>query len=200
MSDEQMKPRLVDAVSDDPFDLTKLRLPQDFLAETPVKKLLTTVPVRKPGSQDFVRAHPKPDYRCLVALLKMVEEDEIYAVDLNAVPDLRNECFAANLFTAITRSGVLFLWPVRVPASEGRANEWHVSQTTAAETAMRTWIRMKSNMSLRAYEIFEPVGKTKIPDPDFELIPTFAEIFRIRFRDRLINIYDHPAVKRLRGA
>ena len=30
MSDEQMKPRFVDAVSNDPFDLAKLRLPQDF--------------------------------------------------------------------------------------------------------------------------------------------------------------------------
>ena len=39
MSDEQMKPKvgIVDAVSDDPFDLAKLRLPQDFLAESPVK-------------------------------------------------------------------------------------------------------------------------------------------------------------------
>ena len=65
MSDEQMKPRLVDAVSDDPFDLAKLRVPQDFLAETPVKKLLTTVPVRKPGPQDFVRVHPSAAYRDL---------------------------------------------------------------------------------------------------------------------------------------
>ena len=37
MSDEQMKPKvgIVDAASDDPFDLAKLRLPQDFLAESP---------------------------------------------------------------------------------------------------------------------------------------------------------------------
>ena len=37
MSDEQTKPKfgIVDAASDDPFDLVKLRLPQDFLAESP---------------------------------------------------------------------------------------------------------------------------------------------------------------------
>ena len=76
-----------------------------------------------------------------MALLKIEDDrDEIYAVDLNAVPDLRNECYAANLFTAITRTGVLFLWPVRVPAADGRVNEWHVSQATAAEAAMRDWI------------------------------------------------------------
>ena len=37
MSDEQMKPRLVDAVSDDPFDLAKLRLPQVFWRKAPSK-------------------------------------------------------------------------------------------------------------------------------------------------------------------
>ena len=199
MSDEQIKKfGIVDAASDDPYDLEKLRLPQDFLAASPVKKLLTTVPVRRPGPQDFVRVHPSPAYRHLVALLKIEDDrDELYAVDLNGVPDLRNECYAANLFTAITRTGVLFLWPVRVPAADGRVNEWHLSAAMAAEAAMRAWIRMKANMSLRAYEIFE--AENKIPDPEWA-IPPFGELFRIAFRDRLVNIYDHPAAKRLRGA
>ena len=39
MSDEQMKPRFVDAVSNDPFDLAKLRLPQDFLSRKPRQKV-----------------------------------------------------------------------------------------------------------------------------------------------------------------
>ena len=46
------KPKLEvieNAVSDDPFDLAKLRVSQDFLETTNVKKLLTTVPIRKPG-------------------------------------------------------------------------------------------------------------------------------------------------------
>lgn len=45
------KPKLVEnAASDDPFDLAKLRVSQDFFETTNVKKLLTTVPVRKPAS------------------------------------------------------------------------------------------------------------------------------------------------------
>jgi hypothetical protein len=44
---------------DDPFaDLSKWRLSQDFVEQASVKKLLTTVPVRKPLAQDFVRVHP----------------------------------------------------------------------------------------------------------------------------------------------
>jgi hypothetical protein len=56
MSDDAKKAdlKLVEAaVSDDPFDLEKLRLSQDFLGETNVKKLLTTVPVRRPGHKIF---------------------------------------------------------------------------------------------------------------------------------------------------
>ena len=35
--------------SDDPFDLTKLRLKQDFVETAGVKRVYMTVPVGKPG-------------------------------------------------------------------------------------------------------------------------------------------------------
>jgi hypothetical protein len=117
-------------------------------------------------------------------------------VDLNAVPDLQHECFVANLFTAITRTGVLFVWPVRVPAADGRTNDWHVSAATAAEQAMTKWVRIRANMSLRAYEIF--LAESAIPDPEWPDLP-FSEIYRTAFKDRLINTPNHPVIKRLRG-
>jgi len=193
------KPKLgiiENAVSDDPFDLAKLRVSQDFLETTNVKKLLTTVPIRKPAAQDFVRVHPSPQYREVLALLELKEDRETYIVNLNAVPELQTECFIATLFTAINRTGVLFLWPVRVPATDGRANDWHVSAATAAQQAMARWIRVKANMSLRAYEIFQ--AESAIPDPVWPDL-SFAEITRIAFKDRLITSPDHPVIKRLRG-
>jgi hypothetical protein len=51
------------AAPSDPFDLSNLRLNQDFVETAGVKRLLTTVPVRKPNPQDFVRVHPDPNYR-----------------------------------------------------------------------------------------------------------------------------------------
>ena len=47
----------------DPYDPASLRLDQSFCDGTAVKKLLTTVPVRKPNRQDFVRVHPQEAYR-----------------------------------------------------------------------------------------------------------------------------------------
>ena len=86
--------------------------------------------------------HPSPQYREILALLELKDDREIYIVNLTAVPELQTECFIATLFTAINRTGVLFMWPVRVPAADGRrAIDWHVSAATAAQHAMTRWIR-----------------------------------------------------------
>jgi hypothetical protein len=188
--------KVVESVATDPFDnLAALRVHQDFLETTNVKKLLTTVPVRKPGAQDFVRVHSSPACRELMAFLELKDDREVYLVDLAAVPDLRNECFIATLFTAITRVGVVFLWPVRVP-TDGRTNDWHTSAADAAAKAMTSWVRIRANMNLRAYEIF--LAESAIPDPEWPSL-SLAELCRIAFRDRLIDQLDHPAIKRLRG-
>lgn len=44
----------------DMFDLTRLRLSQDFGASVGVKKALLTIPVRKPDRQWFIRVNPDP--------------------------------------------------------------------------------------------------------------------------------------------
>ncbi len=189
--------RLIEAAaSDDPYDLSQLRVTPEMLEATNVKKLLTTVPVRKPLAQDFVRIRPEPQYRETLALLELKDDREIFIVDLGAVPELQGECYFATLYTAISRTGVLFLWPVKSPTPDGRSNEWNTSAATAAQHAMRGWIRVKANMSVGAYEIFEAAGN--IPDPIWPNL-TFDEIYRIAFKDRIIRDPDHPVVKRLRG-
>ena len=46
-----------------------------------VKKLLTTVPVRKPNRQDFVRVHPDAAYRLTpAAIIELKEDREVYLV------------------------------------------------------------------------------------------------------------------------
>ncbi|KRR02441.1 hypothetical protein CQ12_37725 [Bradyrhizobium jicamae] len=183
------------AASDDPFDLNRLRLNPEMLEAISVTKLLTTVPVRKPLPQDFVRVRPEPQYRESLAFIELKDDRETFIVDLGAVPELGGECFFATLFTATTRTGVLFMWPVKIPV-DGRTSEWNVSAATAAQHAMKDWVRVKSNMSLGAYEIFEAQGS--IPDPIWPEL-SFEEIIRIAFKDKIIRSFDHPVVKRLCG-
>jgi hypothetical protein len=58
----------------DPFDVASLRLSQNFTETAGVKKLLTTVPVRKPKKQEFVRVHPGEGYRLDVAMIELKDD------------------------------------------------------------------------------------------------------------------------------
>ena len=48
----------------DPFDLSRLRLDQSFTEMVGVKKLLTTVPVRRPSSAGFCACAPERRIPC----------------------------------------------------------------------------------------------------------------------------------------
>ena len=180
-----------------PFDPAALRLDQSYADTVGVKKLLTTVPVRKPNRQDFVRVHPDASYRLTPAAIIEVKDDrEVYLVTPNLAPGLVGEFSTVTLFTTINRQGTLHLWPVKLPAPDGRHNEWHRSAAEAAERAMKKWVRVTASMSLGAYEIFEASGDLPEPVwPDF----SFQEILRIAFRERIVDRADHPLVQRLRG-
>jgi hypothetical protein len=182
----------------DPFDLTNLRISQDFISSAGVKKLRTEVPVRKPGPQEFVRVHPSPEYRMAAAVIELKEDREFYLVVPAIAKSLPGEFVMVSLFTAINRQGVVFLWPVRLPAPDGKPNKWHSSAMTAAQYAMTRWIRVKANMSLGAYEIFE--AASTVPDPEWkDVLETFQELLRLAFRSQLVDRLDHAVVNRLRG-
>jgi hypothetical protein len=63
----------------------------------------------------------------------------------------------------VNRQKVWALWPVKLPAPDGRTNSWHLTAHEAAEAAMKTWVRIVPNMSLKGYEIFQAES---MPLPD----------------------------------
>lgn len=181
----------------DPFaDISALRLSQDFASGVGVKKLLVTVPVRKPHRQWFVRVHPDESHRLQTAVLELKEERETYIVDPSLWSALPGEIVPMAIYTAINRQGVVFLWPIRLPGEDGRQIEWHRSALEAADRACRSWVRLAASFSLGAYEV--SVASAELPEP---LWPeqSFQDLLRIGFRDRYINSMDHPVVKSLRG-
>jgi hypothetical protein len=177
-------------------DISKLRLNQSFLETGGAKKILSTVPARKPHKQEFIRVHPGESYRGNFAIIELKTDREIYLVTPTIAEALPGEIVTVTLFTTINRQGVVFLWPVPLPSPDGRVNEWHRSAREHAERAMTEWLRVTANMNLGAYEaILAPV---KLPDPEWPDYP-FTELLRIGYRDRIISSFDHPVLKRLRG-
>src|SRR6516225_4824908 len=130
-----------------PFNPAALRLDQSFVETAGVKKLLTTVPVRKPNRQDFIRVHPGPEYRLSpAAIIELKEDRETYLVTPDIASQIPGEFVAAVLYTTINRQGVLSVWPVKLPGPDGKHNEWHRSAAEAAEKAMNRWVRVSANM------------------------------------------------------
>ena len=185
-----------EAVQVDPFDVSNLTLGQNFADASGVRKLLLTVPVRKPNKQDFVRVHPAAEYRIETATLVFKEERETFLVARDLWPELPGELTPMVLFLAINRQKVPFLWGIRLPGEDGRHDEWNASALEAAELAQRDWVRVVANMSLGAYEVFSASGN--IPEPEWPT-QSFQEILKIAFKGRFIDQLDHPAIRRLRG-
>jgi hypothetical protein len=183
----------------DPFNPANLRLDPGYLKSGGVKKLLTTVPVRKPNKQDFIRVHPDPEYRlCGIAIIELRDDRETYLVMPSYAqgldPQLFNRC---NLYLGINRQKVIFLWAVKLPEPGGRITGWHSSGVEAAEKAMTQWIRVVPNMSLGAYEFF--VAEVPLSDPEWPSLP-LRDLLQIGFKDHIIRGPDHPVMQRLRGA
>ena len=178
------------------FDLSRLRLGQDFADKVGVKKALLSVPVRKPDRQSFVRVHPDPTRRLDTATLTLKDERETYLVDPSLWRELPGELVPTALFTAITRQGVVFLWPVRLPGPDGRLDSWSRSALDATEMAKEEWVRVAANMSLGAYDVFVATGE--FPEPEWPEV-TYQKLLEIAFRDRFIRVPEHPVIKKLRG-
>ena len=181
----------------DGMSVEQLRLTQNFVELAGVKKLLTTVPVRKPNKQDYNRVHPDPAFRSVVGLIELKDDRDIYLVSPAMTLELPGEYYPATLYTTINRQGVVFLWPVRLPEPGGKQLEWHRSAAQHAVLAMTVWARIVPNMSLGAYEV-TPAPRVK-DEPVWPEGITFQKLLEIAFRDRFINSPDHPVVQRLRG-
>lgn len=179
------------------IDLSALRVSQNFLAlGGGSQKLVTTIPVRKPDKQEFARVRSEDEFKFPTFLLEYKEDRSMYLVD-RAVWEYLGDLVAPKLLvTAMSRQGVLFLWPIKLPGADGRSDRWSESALMAAKQAETDWVRVASNMSLGGYEVFKATAS--LPEPEWPEL-TMDQIINIAFRDRYITTPDHDVIKRLRG-
>lgn len=52
-------------------------------------------------------------------------------------------------------------------------------------------------MRAGAYDVFEATAK--LPQPEWP-VESFEQLFRLAFRDRVIDSIDHPVIRQLKGA
>ena len=201
MTSENLPPQDIDIdklnVAPNPFDPARFAIKGNPAEAVGVRRVLVQVPVRKPTKQEFVRAHPDPQYQMQAAILELEVEKEKYVVVPEVASAIPGETRLVTLKAAINRQGTLFLWPVPLPTSDGHTNSWHTTHREAAERAEENWVRMVSNMSAAVYDVFEASAEIAEPDwPDH----TFSKILEIAFGNgRVIDREDHPVLQELLG-
>jgi hypothetical protein len=183
----------------DPFaNLDKLRLPQDFAAQASVRPVFTTIAVRKPNKQEFVRVRPGSVWRFETGLFKDEESGDYYMVSPPLWSELSDEIKPASLALCVSRnSPVPFFWPLILPGPDGRWNRWHESAAEAAKKAENDWLKVVSD---RAASCYVPhLAQGALPEPVWPDDLTLADLLKLAFRDRLIGDVDHPILRQLRG-
>ena len=181
----------------DDWDLDSLRVSQDYADGLGVEQAVTDVPVSKPTKSQWVRTHPSMAYRIQTLLLELEEERELYLIAPSLHSALITEPTVSRrlLITSITKQGRLFLWPIKLPAPDGKSNIWNETAIEAARRASSFWLRIAADIAFGTYRVWET--KTALDEPKWPSLE-FKEILKIAFQERRISSLDHPVVKRLR--
>ena len=175
------------------IDLESIRLTQNFSAQVGVKKLLTTIPVRKPNRTVFFRTHP--EYRMDVMLLKYGESDELYVVTPAVFQEVSQLAKPYRLALTVDTMGTLSIWPLAIPDPD-RPLAWHESAFEADQRAQGNWMRMQANQSLGAYELYQATAE--LSEPVWPAEP-WSTLVSIAFKQKLIDSPDHIVLQKLRG-
>ena len=181
------------------FDLNSLKLNIGFGDGLPERREITTVLVRRPNKQTYIRTHSDPSWQLRTAVLELKEEGETYLVAKELWEELANEIVPKILVSAVTRQDTFFLWPIRLPKEDGFLDSWNRSAIECAKTAQSLWVRIESQKDAQAYFPHVAESQDSFPDPKWPK-EGFEKLLMTAFKDHYISSLDHPVVKRLRGA
>jgi hypothetical protein len=182
----------------DPFDTERLR--SASLENIAVEKITLTIPVRRPGRNEFFRVHPDP---AMTVDWYVLEHDddmdhEVYWVTEQFRAALLDELKPVRIFVCINKRGTQFLWPARIPSTDNRlGRRWHESALEIADQAKTLWVKMQGKRDLGAYEMYRAQGD--LGEPQW-VDKSLSDLLRLAFKgDRLISSIDHPVLRDLVG-
>src|SRR5262249_37729394 len=141
-----------------------------------------------------IRAGNEFTYQTLVLHLKT--QSEIYLVAPNLWQELSRELTPMTFVLAANTFNDVFLWPLRMPVIDGRAESWSESALVAAGRAERKFVRLIPNQQQSAYDVLEAIGS--FPEPVWPE-ESMEQLLQGAFRGRYIDSLQHPVVQQLLG-
>lgn len=175
-------------------DLAALGRPIDEIV--PSEKILTSLPVRKPKRDEWIRLHPEIHARAYVYEAR--DDHSWYVVLPEVVEPMIDVVRYVQLHLALNYSGSTFVWPVPVP-TERKAHRAHITAFAGAEQATREWVRV--SWGENEYDIYRR-SSAKIEPAWPSEITTPGQMLRFAAKAggfEVIDSIDHPVVKNLQG-
>jgi hypothetical protein len=182
----------------DPYDPQSLC--DNGTAPIDVESVLTAVPVRKPKRTEFVRVHSGDDY--MVPSMRVLERDtgmdtESYLVTRQMQHLVSDELRQVRLYTAITKRGTVFLWPIKLPGdSNDRIRRISDTAIQCAEQAKKLWVKVRWDRDLGGYAMQRATGELGEPQWPGE---SLRDLIEKAFQHNLIDRPDHPVIMELSG-
>ncbi len=162
----------------------------------PRREVLHSIDRGRPKPKTYFRVHPDDTYSMEAMILEFGGDQ--YIVSKAIQEELANELTKKKLFVWTTQDGNLGVWPVKIPKSgSGREwiDPWSRSALKACQIAMGAWISIRSNQSLKQYDIVQASWNL---EPEFPSID-FAQLLMLAFEKRILETTEHPVVKEVLG-
>jgi len=161
-----------------------------------LKKVLTTVPVKKPSNTTFFRVRKGEEWEFQALTFEVKDANETYILSPEVAEMIAGNIRRVTLYLAADKNGNPFLISVTLPDEFGRRNMWQESLLQALIIAQTYWVRVMANMKAGYYDVTksqsmfdEPVW----PEKHME------ELVEIAFRGKIIDSPSHPLIQDLLG-
>jgi len=180
-------------LSEPKWNVEDYRIEQDFEAAEKVSTV--NIEVRKPQKQEWFRAHSTLQFPA--AVLEVNASGNIFLVHPSLRERLSDDVYDACIYPCINRNNEIFLWTVRLPRGDNRANQFAESALEAIHTARETWIRRQWSPETRSHVVYR--SKVLISDPKWPEDFSIEDLINRGFKRRFIADYEHEVLRKLRG-
>ena len=178
------------------IDLDSIAVDQDFAAMAAVKADSSAPPIRKPGNQLWFCPHPDQKFwKSFLTITDKLDSDAIYVLNRTLAEGLHGEYVTTLFVPCITPQEEFFIWPIKLPDSEGRIDSWNASKLEHALAGAGKWMRLRSNQFAGGYDKLSQSKQSPPPTwPD-----DILDLLKRGVTRTYIESLDHPLIKRLLG-
>jgi hypothetical protein len=177
----------------DDLDLSEDDIP--ITGEDPLKH----TECRKPGRQEWFRAHTKWQLSQRVVITKSGFKDVVHLIHKNLLPpskSLEQDSVPALLSVCINLRGKIFIWCIKKSKKDGDPSKYYSAAQQSILAAREKWVRhfWLDDENRHERRIAE------LPDvPAWPENVSLQDVLVAGFGDRIIASEDDPVLRQLRG-